>query len=160
MTNGFTNEYIPSAIPSEIINKWPGHRPSLPLFLLFFPLQLNIHPTANNHPLKKNTLSHLNTTHYSLTFVVTTFVLWFIMDFFILVSKSIFFFYFNTILKCQFYYYWMFTCFIVFLSNKLVVWIYNFVLVMICFRFYKIIFVCKLLKFMSIYRLSVLWWNK
>jgi hypothetical protein len=42
-------------------------------------------------------------------------------------------------------------CFIVFLSNKFVVLIYSFVDVMVCFRFCKIIFVYKLLKFMSNY---------
>jgi hypothetical protein len=55
-------------------------------------------------------------------------VFWFIMDFSFLVSKSIFF-NFNTTLKCQFYYYWMFfwymyfvwefTCFIVFSQTDL-----------------------------------------
>jgi hypothetical protein len=39
-----------------------------------------------------------------------------------------------------------------FFSNKLLVWIYDFVHVMVCFRFYKIVFVCKLLKLMSNYR--------
>ena len=40
-----------------------------------------------------------------------------------------------------------------FFSNKLVVWIHDFVHVMVYFLFSKIIFVCKLLKFMSNYRL-------
>jgi hypothetical protein len=40
-----------------------------------------------------------------------------------------------------------------FFSNKLVIWIYEFVHVMVYFRFCKIIFVCKLLKLISNYRL-------
>jgi len=40
-----------------------------------------------------------------------------------------------------------------FFSNKLVVWIYNFIDVMVYFKYCKIIFVCKLLKLMSNYRL-------
>jgi len=51
--------------------------------------------------------------------------------------------------------------FIVFFSNKLVVWIYNFVLVMVCFRFCEIVFVCKLLKLVVwITELDVLWWER
>jgi len=42
---------------------------------------------------------------------------------------------------------YLFYCFF---SNKVVVWIYDFVHVMICFRFYKIIFVCKLLKLIKL----------
>ena len=49
------------------------------------------------------------------------------------------------------YFIWVFTCFIIFFSNKLVVWIYDFVHVMVCFRFCKIIFIYKLLKLMSNY---------
>jgi len=45
---------------------------------------------------------------------------------------------------------YLFYCFF---SNKLVVWIYNFILVMVCFRFCKIVFVYKLLTLMSNYRL-------
>jgi hypothetical protein len=45
---------------------------------------------------------------------------------------------------------YLFYCFF---SNKFVVWIYNFLLVIVCFRFYKILFVCKLLKIISNYRL-------
>ena len=41
---------------------------------------------------------------------------------------------------------YLFCCFF---SNKLVVWIHDFVHVMVCFRFCKIIFVYKLLKLMS-----------
>jgi len=48
---------------------------------------------------------------------------------------------------------WGVYLFYCFFSNKLVVWISNFILVMFCFRFYKIVFVCKLLKLMSNYRL-------
>jgi hypothetical protein len=52
----------------------------------------------------------------------------------------------------------MFNCY---LSKKLVVWMYNFVVV-VCFRFCQIIFVYKLLKFCLNYtELNVsLWWNK
>jgi hypothetical protein len=46
--------------------------------------------------------------------------------------------------------FYLFYCFF---SNKLVVLIYDFVNVMVCFRFCKIVFVCKLLKFISNYRL-------
>jgi len=42
---------------------------------------------------------------------------------------------------------------LLFFSNKLVVWIYDFVRVMDCFRFYKIVFIFKLLKLMSNYQL-------
>ena len=45
---------------------------------------------------------------------------------------------------------YLFYCFFL---NKLVVWIHDYVHVMVCFRFCKIIFVCKLLKLMSNYRL-------
>jgi hypothetical protein len=38
---------------------------------------------------------------------------------------------------------YLFDCY---LSKKLVVWIYNFIVVIVCFRFCQIIFVCKLLK--------------
>jgi len=48
---------------------------------------------------------------------------------------------------------WGVYLFYCFFSNKLVVWIYNFILVMFCFRFCKIVFVCKLLKLKSNYRL-------
>ena len=48
-----------------------------------------------------------------------------------------------------------------FFSNKLVVWMYNFVLVMVCFRFCEIVFVCKLLKLVVwITELDVLWWER
>jgi hypothetical protein len=45
---------------------------------------------------------------------------------------------------------YLFYCFF---SNKLVVWIHDFVHVMVCFRFCKIVFVCKLLKLMLNYQL-------
>jgi len=38
---------------------------------------------------------------------------------------------------------YLFECY---LSKKLIVLMYNFVVVIVCFRFYQIVFACKLLK--------------
>ena len=48
---------------------------------------------------------------------------------------------------------------LLFLKQTFSIWMYNFILVMVCFRFCKIIFVCKLLKLYWITELHVLFWN-
>jgi len=65
----------------------------------------------------------------------------------IILNVNFFIAYFCSI--CILFGVYLFYCFF---SNKLLVWIYDFVHVMVCFRFCKTVFVCKLLKLMSNYR--------
>jgi hypothetical protein len=117
------------------------------------------HPQLQTTPLKISSSSQHKSSFFNFCSYSVRVLIY--CGFFFLVSKSIFFFNFNikmsTILLLNIFLVYVF-CLDVYLlycffSTRLIVWIYNFVLVMICFRFCKIIFVCKLLKLMSNYRL-------
>jgi len=92
IADGIINEIFLLMIPSVNVNISPRPLPSpispssspIPASKQTLPSQ-----TANNHLLKHPSL--LNTNHPSLFFVVTASVSWFIVDFIILISKSIFF---------------------------------------------------------------------
>jgi hypothetical protein len=105
-TDGITEGFKPGSSCSDVTNspsklptesptqevcrwfhqqKWIYHHsadPFLPYIYFFFPISTLPSQTANNHPPKKKT-PLLNTSHISLSFVVTTSMFWFIVDFII-----------------------------------------------------------------------------
>jgi hypothetical protein len=149
------------------------HDPLLPLPHFYFLLVKFFSATKQApSPLDLKTTQPPTTFTTTTTLVLSASVLWFKFYWGFSTSRkqiySFFFFNLNTILKCYFFFAYfcsmciLFRCLFVFIlfffkQTCMDLW---FVHVMICFRFYKIVFVCKLLKLMSNYRLGVLWWNK
>ena len=83
MADGITDRMSPSVIPSVKVNISPLCRPSPPLFLLLLPHPISPLPNCKQPAPPKKNLHLLSTSHISLSFMVTTSVFWFIVDFII-----------------------------------------------------------------------------
>ena len=164
MVDEITDGIHPSVSPSAKVNIWALYRPLPPLFLLLLP-----HPNSpllqtTSPPSKKKSPSSQHKKSYFLKFCghnIRILIYRWILSVF--VSNSIFL---NFNIQMSILLFFSICILLVYVHVLLLFliqtcskWMYTSIPVMVCFRFCKIIFVCKLLKLYWITELHVLFWN-
>ena len=148
MTNEVTDKIILLIISLMIFNLWPRPLSPPPSFLLLHYVFFFLQQTTTPSPPNLNTIQSSTTNLTITTFSLSTSVFWLKFYWgFSTLSKQIYHFFLHIFCSiCIFV--WVFTCLQFFLIQICCIdlWFVHF---RVCFRFCKIVFVCKLMKLMS-----------